>query len=353
MRGLILGMVSATALFGVAAMPRVAEAQTGGSQGWSAGGNWSPGPQGPAVWGPQAPQPGAPSAAAATDLEVGTLVRRFGWLWRGNRHLARCRAGHRRSRAEVHGARDLGLGGAGRGFLLGPAADAARHAGRDSQPAWPSAPAKGSASPATSSCTRKTDNQWGFRGFARSVFIGSTVGAGAGLCDGGGDGAVAEDEPSARQQRRLGHRSIGSMFGYGGSAADSGSATPTTRRRSAGSSVTTSACSARRRCRRCGSRRTNRSRGCGSALAPVSASRCPFILLYAGGDHDARRGLIFQGTAATLGLLRGRSSRSIPRTSPTERASSGQAQGGHPGDRRWLHAGPRRHGLPAVSGLLF
>jgi hypothetical protein len=28
-------------------------------------------------------------------------------------------------------------------------------------------------------------------------------------------------------------------------------------------------------------------------------------LFYAGGDHDARRGLIFQGTAATLGVLAG------------------------------------------------
>jgi hypothetical protein len=31
----------------------------------------------------------------------------------------------------------------------------------------------------------------------------------------------------------------------------------------------------------------------------------PVYLFYAGGDHDARRGLIFQGTAATLGLVAG------------------------------------------------
>jgi hypothetical protein len=31
----------------------------------------------------------------------------------------------------------------------------------------------------------------------------------------------------------------------------------------------------------------------------------PVYLFYAGGDHDPRRGLIFQGTAATLGLVAG------------------------------------------------
>ena len=31
----------------------------------------------------------------------------------------------------------------------------------------------------------------------------------------------------------------------------------------------------------------------------------PIYLFYAGGTHDARRGLIFQGTAGTLGLVAG------------------------------------------------
>jgi hypothetical protein len=36
-----------------------------------------------------------------------------------------------------------------------------------------------------------------------------------------------------------------------------------------------------------------------------TAVSLPVYLFYAGGDHDARRGLIFQGAAATLGLAAG------------------------------------------------
>jgi hypothetical protein len=36
-----------------------------------------------------------------------------------------------------------------------------------------------------------------------------------------------------------------------------------------------------------------------------AAISLPVYLFYAGGDHDPRRGLIFQGTAATLGLVAG------------------------------------------------
>jgi len=36
-----------------------------------------------------------------------------------------------------------------------------------------------------------------------------------------------------------------------------------------------------------------------------AAASLPVFLLYAGGDHDARRGLIFMGTASTLGLAAG------------------------------------------------
>ena len=41
------------------------------------------------------------------------------------------------------------------------------------------------------------------------------------------------------------------------------------------------------------------------ASARALAVSLPIYLFYAGGDHDARRGLIFQGTAGTLGLLAG------------------------------------------------
>jgi hypothetical protein len=62
------------------------------------------------------------------------------------------------------------------------------------------------------------------------------------------------------------------------------------------------------------------------AGAAVSA---PVYLFYLGGDHDPRRGLIFQGTAATLGLVAGAiftmDSRDVASTSPSGLAAAGPA----------------------------
>jgi len=53
----------------------------------------------------------------------------------------------------------------------------------------------------------------------------------------------------------------------------------------------------------------------------------PVFLFYAGGDHDARRGLIFMGTAATLGLVAGA-------VFTVDSKEFGQSSGpGHIGDR--------------------
>ena len=44
----------------------------------------------------------------------------------------------------------------------------------------------------------KSDDEWGFRGFARSVFIGSTARHCGRLRHRGGHGAFAEDQPASR-----------------------------------------------------------------------------------------------------------------------------------------------------------
>jgi hypothetical protein len=145
---------------------------------------------------------------------------------------------------------------------------------------------------------------WGFRGFARSVFIGSTGGAALGYVT-----AVAM-EPSPKTSLLLGSSVawgtvVGSMFGYGGSAAgsDFGSANDSA---SLGGLIG-----------------YNVGLAGAAALSMVwvptyeslqwmwigfgagAAVSLPVFLLYAGGDHDARRGLIFMGTASTLGLAAG------------------------------------------------
>jgi hypothetical protein len=150
----------------------------------------------------------------------------------------------------------------------------------------------------------KSDDEWGFKGFARSVFIGSTVGGLAGYAS-----AIAM-EPSPKSSLLIGSSTawgtvIGSMFGYGGSEAhsDFGDANDGTSLAgfvgynvgmlgAAGLSTVWVP--------------TYRSLawmwiGFGAGLG-VSL---PVYLFYAGGDHDPRRGLIFQGTAATLGLIAG------------------------------------------------
>jgi len=148
----------------------------------------------------------------------------------------------------------------------------------------------------------KSDDEWGFRGFARSVFIGSTLGTAAGYVT-----AVAM-EPSPKTSMLLGSSVawgtiVGSMFGYGGSNGEFGDANDST---SLGGLIGYNAGLV----------------GAGALSmvwvpsyqslawmwmgfgAGVGLS-LPIYLFYAGGTHDARRGLIFQGTAGTLGLLAG------------------------------------------------
>jgi hypothetical protein len=142
---------------------------------------------------------------------------------------------------------------------------------------------------------------WGFKGFARSVFIGSIGGAVLGYAT-----AVAM-EPSPKTSLLLGSSAawgavVGSMFGYGGSAAgsDFGDANDSA---SLGGLIG-----------------YNVGLAGAAALSTVwvpsyyslqwmwigfgagAAVSLPVFLLYAGGDHDARRGLIFMGTASMLGL---------------------------------------------------
>ena len=144
----------------------------------------------------------------------------------------------------------------------------------------------------------------GFRGFARSVFIGSTVGT----------APVTRRqsfmEPSPKTSLLLGSSvlwgtAVGSMFGYGGSKADSvfGDANDSA---SLGGLIG-----------------YNAGMLGAAALSTVWVPSyqsltwmwigfgaglgvsLPVYLFYAGGDHDPRRGLIFQGTAGTFGLLAG------------------------------------------------
>jgi hypothetical protein len=142
---------------------------------------------------------------------------------------------------------------------------------------------------------------WGFRGFARSVFIGSTGGAILGYA------TAVSMEPSPKTSLLLGSSVawgtvIGSMFGYGGSAAgsDFGEANDSA---SLGGLIG-----------------YNVGLAGAAALSTVwvpsyyslewmwigfgagAAVSLPVFLLYAGGDHDARRGLIFMGTASILGV---------------------------------------------------
>jgi hypothetical protein len=150
----------------------------------------------------------------------------------------------------------------------------------------------------------KAQDEWGFRGFARAVFIGSTAGAALGYVTG------AAMEPSPKTSLLLGSgvlwgAAIGSMAGYGGSRAgsDFGVANDAA---SLGGLI-----------------------GYNAGLVGLAALSMvwvpsyksvawmwmgfgggvalslPVYLFYLGSDHDARRGLIVQGAAATLGLVAG------------------------------------------------
>jgi hypothetical protein len=150
----------------------------------------------------------------------------------------------------------------------------------------------------------KEGNAWGFKGFSRSVFIGSTVGLGAGAT------AAFVMEPSPKTSLLVGSgvawgTVIGSMFGYGGTQAGSSFGEANDKTAIAGlvgynvGLLGTAALSMVYI-------PTYQSLawmwvgfGAGTAVS------LPVYLFYAGGDHDARRGLIFQGAAATLGLAAG------------------------------------------------
>jgi hypothetical protein len=152
--------------------------------------------------------------------------------------------------------------------------------------------------------TAKAGDGWGFRGFSRSVFIGSTVGTALGAA------AAFTMEPSPKTSLLLGSgvawgMVIGSAFGYG-----------STRARSEFGEANDSASLG-------GLIGYNVGLAGAAALSMAwvpsytslawmwmgfgagAVISAPVYLFYAGGDHDPRRGLIFQGTAATLGLVAG------------------------------------------------
>lgn len=145
---------------------------------------------------------------------------------------------------------------------------------------------------------------WSFKAFSRSVFIGSTVGAAAGYA------AAVTLEPSPRTSLLLGSgvlwgTAIGSMFGYGATNPDKGW----------GESNDGAALG--------GLIGYNVGLVGAAALSTVwvptykslvwmwggfgigTAGSSVVYLFYAGSDHSPRRGLIFQGTAATAGLIAG------------------------------------------------
>lgn len=150
----------------------------------------------------------------------------------------------------------------------------------------------------------KRDDVWGFRGFSRSIFFGSTAGAALGYA------AAVTMEPSPKTSLLLGSSvvwgsAIGSMFGYGASNPE----------RSWGESNDAAGLG--------GLIGYNAGLVGAAALSSVwvptykslawmwagfgvgTGASSVVYLFYAGSDHSPRRGLIVQGTAATLGLLAG------------------------------------------------
>jgi hypothetical protein len=152
--------------------------------------------------------------------------------------------------------------------------------------------------------TASPGNEIGFKGFSTAVFLGSTGGAAAGYL------TAVSMEPSPRTSLLLASSAVwgtivGSMFGYGSSTAFSDWSTANDSAALGGL--------------------VGLNIGVAGSLALSTtwiptydslswmwigfgagvAVSLPVYLFYAGGDHDARRGLIFQGTAATLGLVAG------------------------------------------------
>ncbi len=152
--------------------------------------------------------------------------------------------------------------------------------------------------------TADAEDVWSFKGFSRSVFVGSTLGAAAGYA------AAVTMEPSPRTSLLLGSSvvwgtAIGSMFGYGATNPDRGW----------GESNDGAALG--------GLIGYNAGLVGAAAISSVwvptykslvwmwsgfgigTGASSVVYLFYAGSDHSPRRGLIFQGTAATLGLAAG------------------------------------------------
>jgi hypothetical protein len=175
--------------------------------------------------------------------------------------------------------------------------------------------------------TAKEGDGWGFRGFSRSIFIGSTVGTALGTA------AAFTMGPSPKTSLLLGSgvgwgMVIGTAFGYG-----------STRARSEFGEANDSASLG-------GLIGYNAGLAGAAALSMVwvpsytslawmwlgfgggAVVSLPVYLFYAGGDHDPRRGLIFQGTAATLGLVAGAvftmDSRDVASTAPRHQVGAGR-----------------------------
>jgi hypothetical protein len=324
LRSRLLTCVCLAAL--LASLPCTARAQAsgGGSGGWTMGTGpqgWSPIPTQPP---PYAPMPRGPEPASA--LEIGTLygfsagygVGTGVWL---DAELGIDDPGMRFLPPVI-----LGLGAPVGVFFLD----------RPRMPrGMPAAIATGMAIGAGEGIgiasyqyvTAKEGDGWGFRGFSRSIFIGSTVGTALGTV------AAFTMGPSPKTSLLLGSgvgwgMVIGTAFGYG-----------STRARSEFGEANDSASLG-------GLIGYNAGLAGAAALSMVwvpsytslawmwlgfgggAVVSLPVYLFYAGGDHDPRRGLIFQGTAATLGLVAGAvftmDSRDVASAAPRHQVGAGR-----------------------------
>ena len=272
--------------------PTDARAQGTVQGGWSTGTGpqgWSTGPAQPAPY--AAPQSGSPGGDRPRS---GNALCAVGGLRRGHRHLARRRALDRRPRSHFLPPAILASGGAGRGVLPRSSPNAPRHAGGDR------------GGHGHRSGRRGRHRELPVRAYSgrRPVGLSRIRPLGLHRIDGWHRRRLRHGglrwSPSPKTSLllgssvALGHRR-GKHVRLWREQGAVISETPTTRLRSAGSSATTRAWSAQRPCRRSGCPRTSRSPGCGSALAPVVGVSLPVYLFYAGGDHDARRGLILPG----------------------------------------------------------
>jgi hypothetical protein len=275
------------------------EARAQGVQGgWSTGGGWTTGPLQPA---PPSYTPSPSSGQSASDIEVGTLYVFSAGYGVGTGIWLDAELGIDDPGLQFLAPSILGLAGPVGVFFLD----------RPRMPrGMPAAIAAGMAIGAGEGVGiasyqfvhSKSQDEWGFRGFARSVFIGSTIGTAAGAL------TSYTMEPSPKTSLLLGSgvawgTVVGSMFGYGGSNGEFGEANDSA---SLGGLVGFNAGLLGAGALSMVWVPTYKSlawmwTGFGAGVA-VSL---PIYLFYAGGNHEARRGLIFQGTAGTLGLLAG------------------------------------------------